>query len=522
MNCTTANRHLPKPALIVSFVMLLWTSTVFTADQTKPVSPTPASKTMLKAGFAECDITPSIGMEQPGGYGKSFHRVFHDSCKVRAAVFDDGITRVALVGVDSLFVMRAMVIEARRIIQQKCGIAPEAVLIGASHSHSSGPTGMTLPGDFDHASALVKELAYEKSSCADAGYVKHVIDKIVSAVVIANDRRVEARCGFGRGIEDKAAYNRRIRMKSGVTYTHSGKNNPDNVEYADPIDPEVGVIGAWDLQGKLLGCIVNYACHATTSPGGISANWIYYMEKTIRGALSTDMPVVFLQGCCGDITQVDNLDPHVNPAPEKWAHLVGGRVGAEAVKVLLTVEQGIEAPLAAKSKILNIKRRIPSPERVKRCLEIVQQDPKKTDATEWTFAKEIVLLDAIIKKQPTAEVEIQAVQVGPAVFITNPAEFFVRFGLDLKKGSPFPFTWPVELANGCVGYVPTEEALGPKGGGYETRLTGYSNLEPSAGRQFVEAGLELARGMTPGKVPEPALAPQGKPWSYGNLPPELQ
>ena len=31
---------------------------------------------------------------------------------------------------------------------------------------------------------------------------------------------------------------------------------------------------AWDEEGKLLGCVVNYACHATTSPGGISANWI--------------------------------------------------------------------------------------------------------------------------------------------------------------------------------------------------------------------------------------------------------
>ena len=129
-----------------------------------------APQPLLKVGFAERDITPDIGMEQPGGYGKAFHQTLHDPCKVRASVFDDGNHRVALVGIDALFVRRPLVEAVRKTVHEKCGIAPEAILIGASHSHSSGPT-TVMPGEYDYGSALVKSLAYEKSTGADPKYL---------------------------------------------------------------------------------------------------------------------------------------------------------------------------------------------------------------------------------------------------------------------------------------------------------------------------------------------------------------
>jgi hypothetical protein len=312
-------------------------------------------------------------------------------------------------------------------------------------------------------------------------------------------------------------------MKNGLTYSHPGQGNPDIIDYAGPIDPEVGVIGVWNGDGKLAGCIVNYACHATTSPPGFSANWIYYMEKVIRGYFGEDVVVVFLPGACGDITQVDNLSPYRHPDGDTWAQRVGGCVGAEAVKTLLLMPRGTLAPVMAVSETLEVGRRIPKPERVARCLEMVKKSPSEVGATEWTFAKEIVLLDAKLKKEPTAAVEVQAVQIGPAVFVTNPAEYFVELGLRVKRESPFEFTFPVELANGCVGYVPTEEALGPGGGGYETRLSNYSNLEVKAGTKIADKGIELARRLAPGEAPKPPAHPpfSGSGWSYGSVPPEV-
>src|SRR5688572_30171904 len=207
---------------------------------------------VFKVGFAERDITPDIGMEQPGGYGKSYHRTFHDPCKVRAVVFDDGKQRVALVGIDILFITRHLTKEVRAEIQKRCGIKAENILLGASHSHSSGPIGMSEPGDFDQATPLIKDLYFKQSTTSDSGYTQLLKQQLVEAVVLANAARVDARAAVGVGHEDKVSFNRRLRMKGGLTFSHPGAGNPDVVGYAGPIDPQVGVIGVWDLKGNLL------------------------------------------------------------------------------------------------------------------------------------------------------------------------------------------------------------------------------------------------------------------------------
>ncbi len=481
----------------------------------------------FKAGFAERDITPAIGMEMPGNYGKAYHKSIHDPCKVRASVFDDGRSKVAIVGVDGLGIRRDTVVKARRAIREKTGIAEGSILVGASHSHSSGPLMMVMPGEYDHAPELVRKLAYEESSNADPGYVARVEAAITDAVNEAHERRVEAKVGVGKGVEATVAFNRRFRMKDGRTVTHPGLGNPEIVEPAGPVDPEVGVVGAWDAKapGKLLGCVVNFSCHATTGGPGASASYIHYLEKVIRGYYGQDCVVVFEAGASGDITQVDNRSPYKYPGGDRWSQIVGGKVGAEALKVLLAMEPGTPAPVDARSKVWKARRRPPSPARVEAALAIVQGDRKKVDPADWTFAKETVLLDALIRKEPAVEVEVQAVQVGPAVFVTTPAEYFCRFGLEIKAASGFPFTFPVSLANGCVGYVPTEDAFGPDGGGYETRLTSYSNLDIAAGTRMRDAGIELARQLKPGAVPEPPRRPStftGKIWPYGNNRPERE
>ncbi|MCY2993114.1 MAG: hypothetical protein NTY19_35310 [Planctomycetota bacterium] len=73
-----------------------------------------AAEPVFQAGFAERDITLTVGMKTLGGDGNASIESLHGPCEVRAAVFGSGPSRVAIVGIDALFIRRLTVLAARR------------------------------------------------------------------------------------------------------------------------------------------------------------------------------------------------------------------------------------------------------------------------------------------------------------------------------------------------------------------------------------------------------------------------
>lgn len=475
----------------------------------------------MKAGIWEEDITPWVGTERPGGYGKVYNNQVHDPIKIRASVLSDGKKEVVFLSLDLLVVPGKIVTAIREKIHCQLGIPQEAILVAASHTHSSGPVFGLYPEEYQKAPASIKELIEKYSIIPDPVYTTLVIEKAVSAVHRCQHSKQDACLSFWKGQESSCIFNRRFKMKNGQTYTHPGKRNPDILQPAGPVDPEVNVLGVWSGKEEFLGCIVNYACHGTTGPGGISADWIFYLEKTIRGVMGEKSYVVFLNGACGDVTQVDNLSKSELEIGEKYSCRLGQRVGAEVLKGLACPPKG-KGTIDFRNKVLKIPCRKVSPERVRSAWKVIEKQ-KPHSSAEWTFAKELIIADYIVREKPSVEVEIQAIKVGPAIFITNPAELFCSLGLRIKNSSPFPFTFVVELANGCIGYVPDKSAFEPSGGGYETILTSYSHLIPEAGELILKESTSLLQGFQPDKIPGyPKARNFLTPWSYGTRKPELE
>lgn len=469
----------------------------------------------MQVGFGSADITPAVGMEKPGGFSKAFHDRIHDPCCAKAVVIEGGGQRVALVGLDALSVKRSVVAKARALITEQCGIPGSGVMVGASHTHAGGPLVGALPGEFAHASdpEFCEDLAQNQATSAHPGYCDHVARQIATAVVMADRSKEEARLSVGRGYEDRVAFNRRFWMKDGNQTTHPGKGNPDIVEPAGPADPEVGVLGAWTPAGKFLGCLVNFTCHGTTGNPGASADWIYWLRETITGGMHGG-EVVFLNGACGDVTQVDNLSLQEGEFGPKWSRRVGQTVGAEVLKVLAWAEPGELSPVVARQTHFPLSTREVSAKRRQEALELLASDAPA--GWERWYARDVVLLHEANKVEPEVNCEVQAIQVGPVVLLANPSEYFCQFGLNIKTRSPFPYTWVVELANGCIGYVPTAEAMGPRGGGYEPRLAMSSKLTPAAGQMIEDASVALAASLEPGEEPpRPQVKAAAGVWEAG-------
>ena len=420
----------------------------------------------MRCGLAEVNITPPLGVPIPGQLYDRRSTGIKDDLFAKAVVVDDGTNIAAFVTLDALAVERDIVSAIRERISNATGILPEAIMVSATHTHT-GPPIIAVYGNR-----------------RDDEYVNYMIKKASDAAILAFKDLRPVEIGAGIGHEDSIAFNRRFLMEDGTVLTNPGVNNPSIVKPIGPIDPQLVVLMIDDKDGYPLGAILNYTCHLDVVGGDeYSADYPGEISKVLKRLYGDDFVSIFFTGTCGNINHID-VTGKMDTKGEHYKKM-GRILAGEAFKVMQNVEYIDEPKVSFDSRYVKVGVRKAGAEDIERAKKVL----KSSDSTESDilFARDIIALS----KSPidAVELEVQVIGIGEFVVVGLPGEVFVEFGLDIKNKSKFKYTVVSELTNGSHGYIPVREAF--EQGGYEPRLSQYTNLVPETGYILVDKAVEI-------------------------------
>lgn len=445
---------------------------------------------IFRAGAATSNITPPLGVPIVGNFTEPPATHVHDELHARCLVLDDGRMRLAIVVCDNVGIVREVLDEAKRFIQQETGLAPTNVLISATHTHS-GP------------SARYAAVTVESGPLSE--YQRFLARRIADGVRYAINNLEPARIGWGVGREPTQVFNRRWKMKPGTlmpnpfggtdqVVMNPGVANPNLLEPAGPTDPDVSFISVQSKTGRPLALLANYSLHYVGGvPGGhISADYFAVFAERIAqllGADKQDPPFVAMMsnGTSGDVNNINFRGPAVRLAPYEKMRQVANIVAAEVFKVYQTIEHRDYVTLGAASEDLQLAHRNPTPQMVEYAKQVLAKpaDAKLYHAREAIYSRRA--LDMVNLPSHTS-VFLQTLRIGDLAIAAIPFEVFAEIGLELKQKSPFKPTFTISLANGAGGYLPTPAQH--KVGGYETWL-GTNRVEVEASTKITATLLRM-------------------------------
>ncbi|MDB6149973.1 MAG: Neutral ceramidase [Chthoniobacter sp.] len=442
----------------------------------------------FKVGAAAVVITPPPGTPMAGYYHFRAAEGVLDDLFAKAIVVEQDGEKAAFVGLDLITVTRPVAVEARELIAKETGIAPERVMISATHSHT-GPV-LNRRSGLDEISGA--------STPAALHYSERLPELIARAVSDANARLGAARASTAVGREETLSFNRRFWMNDGTVSWNPAKFSPNVVAPAGPIDPEVGIL-YFETNAKApvpLATYVNFALHPDVVGGSsISADYPGCLAARLADFKGAEMVTLFANGCCGNINHRNIwwADPQKS---RREADRIGTVLAAAVMKTWPELKPLVTYAPHSRSRMvtLPLPRFSELDAAEARTLGAQMKDPKLGTVAK---AKAVSILDTLAREGKPLEAEVQAIALSDELAIVAlPGEIFVELGLALKKASPFKNTFIAELANGSIGYIPNRAAYGE--GNYEVVS---ARCGEGSGELLIEAALELLRELRTSRAP---------------------
>ncbi|MDC0259023.1 neutral/alkaline non-lysosomal ceramidase N-terminal domain-containing protein [Verrucomicrobiales bacterium] len=408
-----------------------------------------------KAAVASEKITPTEEVWMAGYAGRKgpMESVKRDIFAKALAIEDAEANRFVFITLDLIGVPKEFRIDVEKLAEEKYQLAPGALLINASHTHS-GPMLRTYrpPGsdkllpsyssipEADHEMRVQQVIDYRKMLLEK---IDKLFEKTLSNLQPTSITWSKARAGF--------AMNRRTPVGSA-----GWKNSPNPNA---PVDHDVPVLQVKSADGKELKALLfGYACHATTlGTMEIHGDWPgyaqHFLEEDHPGAIA-----MFMNGASAD----------QNPYPRRLPVFVErhGRAAAMAVEAALQTPQiPVSGPIRSAISWPEISYQT-APTRAELEKRVAEKSGYEKRYAEFLLA----VLDSGNEFPKSYPVPTQVVRFGDSLtFAAIGGEVVVDYALRLKKelaeksnGAP---VWFLGYSNDVMTYIPSRRILDE--GGYE-------------------------------------------------------
>jgi putative membrane-bound dehydrogenase-like protein len=380
-----------------------------------------------KVGAAKVDITPAYPIRLSGfGFRRTESEGVTQKIWAKALAIDDGEPAV-LIAVDNLGVPSYMMEDVAARLA-RVGIKRERFAVTSSHTHTApmvknvAPTlfGVPIPrAHQEHIDRYTRELAGN-------------LEKVALAA-LANRR--PATLSWGIGSVGFAA-NRRTR--------------------GGPVDHDLPMLVARDLQGKIRAIYVSYACHCVTlSNNKISGDWAGYAQESIESNHPGAIALVSV-GCGGDA----NPSSGVTGDKVEAASAQGRQIAQETERLL----RGYLTPVTG--KLMGTLSRFDLPLAPLPPVEVWKSKSQGKDAVAYHARVQLARLERGESLRTKIDYSVQTWTFGNRLaMIFLPGEVVVDYSLRLKRELDRLRLWVNAYANDDPCYIPSERVL--REGGYE-------------------------------------------------------
>lgn len=414
-----------------------------------------------RAGAAAEELVADDAMVIGGGIGPGKAKGQEGKLRASALVVEDPRgARVCLVACDVLMVNRDVLDRAARRIEAATGIPFDHVLINATHTHHA-PTTATIHG-------------YER----EEGFTRQLGEKIVAAAVAAVQRLTPVTFLFRLGEESSVGKNSRLLLGDDTIYWVG--TYKDAVRPTGPFDPELPVLLFRRPDGRPEAVLFNHSTHTIGTHAGAVRSPSFYGLAAQELEAEKGGKFLFFSGASGSTHNLDvpakeattrirnAVDDALAVARPRPVDRVAGRRSELTVRVRKFDESKDQAAVSS-----YCMKRIGDPKAAQSVIEVFRTMRAKLAPVQGEERKTWV----------------QALVIGDVALVGVPGEFFTVLGEEIKRRSPYRYTYVFQLANDYVGYIPDRKAYDR--GGYQTWTGLHSFLERGTGEAVVDDAVRL-------------------------------